>query len=117
MKQEIKRLAKKYAKEIIDDNAAIFAGAGLSIDSGYVNWEDLLKDMAVEIGLDVKKEHDLISLTQYYVNFNCGRGSLNKKIIAFYTSSPNDFIKWKISDQNKIIRVNDVNDVEMNFLD
>ena len=42
---------------------------------------------------------------------------LNKKIIAFYTSSPNDFIKWKISDQNKIIRVNDVNDVEMNFLD
>ena len=39
------------------------------------------------------------------------------KIIAFYTSSSNDFIKWKISDQNEIIRVSDVNEVEMNFLD
>ena len=42
---------------------------------------------------------------------------LKKRIIAFYTSSPNDFVKWKISDRNKIIRINDVNDVEMNFLD
>lgn len=97
MKQEIKRLVKKYAKEIIDDNAAIFAGAGLSIDSGYVNWEDLLKDMAVEIGLDVKKEHDLISLTQYYVNFNCGRGSLNKKIITEFTKES------KVNENHKIL--------------
>ena len=42
---------------------------------------------------------------------------LGKRIIAFYTSSPNDFIKWKISGQNKIIRIKDVNDVEINFLD
>ncbi len=34
----------------------IFAGAGLSIPSGYIDWKGLLKDFAGEVGLDIEKE-------------------------------------------------------------
>ena len=97
MKPEIKRFAKKYAREILEDNAAIFAGAGLSIDSGYVNWRELLRTMAEEIDLDVDKEHDLISLTQYYINHKGGRGSLNQNIIDEFTKDS------KINQNHKIL--------------
>ena len=40
---------------------------------------------------------------------------LNKRIITFYTSSDNDFAKWKIQDgNNQVIRCNDVNDIDFN---
>ncbi len=40
---------------------------------------------------------------------------LNKRIITFYTSSDNDFAKWKIRDgNNQVIRCCDVNEVNFN---
>ena len=40
---------------------------------------------------------------------------LNKRIITFYTSSDNDFAKWKIRDgNNQVIRCYDVNEVNFN---
>jgi hypothetical protein len=58
----------KYAKELANDNAAAFIGAGLSKAAGYVDWPGLLDPVAKELGLDVKKENDLVALAQYYVN-------------------------------------------------
>ena len=46
-----------FTKEVMEDNAAIFAGAGLSIPAGFVDWSSLLEPMAKEIGLiSVKKQ-------------------------------------------------------------
>ena len=41
MKMEKEYFIQQYLKEIQDGNAAIFAGAGLSVDAGYVNWKNL----------------------------------------------------------------------------
>ncbi len=81
MNNEIEGFIKEFVKDLTERNAAIFAGAGMSIPAGYVNWPELLRDIADELGLSVDKEHDLISLAQYHVNENGGKGRINKKIL------------------------------------
>jgi hypothetical protein len=77
---EQKRFINKYVEKIINGDAAIFAGAGLSTSAGCVNWKELLRDLAEEIELDVEKESDLVSVAQYHYNkFN--RARINDKII------------------------------------
>ncbi len=74
MKKE--QLIKELVKELSANNLAIFAGAGLSMPAGFVDWKSLLKDLADELELDVnKEERDLVSLAQYYVNSKCGKRS------------------------------------------
>ncbi len=74
-----------YAAEILNGDAAIFAGAGLSASLGFVNWKELLKDLADELNLKIEKEHDLISVAQYHFN-KFKRGKINTKIINEFTS-------------------------------
>lgn len=50
---------RQYVKAIQEGYAAIFAGAGLSRPSGFVNWKELLRELAEEIHLDVDKETDI----------------------------------------------------------
>ncbi len=67
-------------------NAAVFAGAGLSMPSGYVNWKALLRGLARDLGLNVEHEHDLLSLAQYYVNAQGGtRGRVNQLLLNEFT--------------------------------
>lgn len=69
-------------KELSDDNLAIFAGAGLSSPAGYVSWSELLKPIAEELELDIKKETDLVALAQYHCNLKLNnRGMLNQLLI------------------------------------
>lgn len=88
---------KNYLKKIINGEAAIFAGAGLSVGNGYVDWRGLLKDIAEEIELDVDKEFDLISLAQFHVNEKGGRGRINQKIIEEFKE------KAEVSDNHRIL--------------
>jgi hypothetical protein len=82
MSKEIEAFIKDYLKEIEENNAAIFAGAGLSAASGHVDWKHLLKDFADELNLDIAKETDLVSLAQYHLNKNGhNRHALSQKII------------------------------------
>jgi hypothetical protein len=74
-----------FITEINSGDAAIFAGAGLSAASGFVNWKELLRDLADELKLDIEKEHDLISVAQYHFN-KFKRGKINNKIINEFTS-------------------------------
>jgi hypothetical protein len=74
-----------FITEINSGDAAIFAGAGLSAASGFVNWKGLLKDLADELELDIEKEHDLISVAQYHFN-KFKRGKINNKIINEFTT-------------------------------
>jgi NAD-dependent SIR2 family protein deacetylase len=43
MDRETTRFIDDYLAEIEAGNAAIFAGAGLSIPAGFVDWRDLLR--------------------------------------------------------------------------
>jgi hypothetical protein len=59
-----------YLKELNENNAAVFVGAGLSKAAGYVDWAGLLSPVATSLGLDVTKESDLVALAQYHLNAN-----------------------------------------------
>jgi len=70
-----------YVQALHDQNAAVFAGAGLSIPAGMVDWKGLLRNIASDIGLDVKKEDDLISVAQFHLNERRGRHQINQALI------------------------------------
>lgn len=70
-----------YVDALRDQTAAIFAGAGLSIPTGMVDWRTLLKGIARDLGLDVSKETDLVTLAQFHVNERRGRHQLNQALI------------------------------------
>lgn len=72
---------KAVLKELRNNNLAIFAGAGLSRGSGFVDWKELLSDIADELELDINKELDLVSVAQYHYNAN-GRQIINEAIIG-----------------------------------
>ena len=76
---------REYSKKVLDGNAAIFAGAGLSQPAGYVNWKELLSEIADDLGLEVDREHDLIALAQYHYNQRRSRAKLNEKLVEEFT--------------------------------
>lgn len=83
----IENFIKKFSREVDENNAAIFAGAGLSVGAGFVNWSDLLREIADELNLDVDKEHDLVSLAQYHLNDRgANRDGLNRAIIDHFSN-------------------------------
>lgn len=78
---EIDRFVDVYVQALRDENAAIFAGAGLSIPAGLVDWSVLMRDIAGDIGLSIDKEHDLLSVAQFHVNERGGRHRINQALI------------------------------------
>lgn len=126
------RFIRNYADEILSGNAAIFAGAGLSIPCNLPSWKDLLEPMAAEIDLDVNKESDLLTVIQYYQNSIFGRGFIDQEIInriravecspsethrilaslpiqTYWTTNYDKIIETAIADANKIADVKIVN--------
>ena len=81
-----KELISSYAKAVVEGYAAVFAGAGLSRGSGYVDWKNLLRPLVEEIGLDIDKENDLITVAQFYRNEKMNRAAINSRIITAFTS-------------------------------
>ena len=74
-----------YVKALKENNAVIFAGAGMSIGSGFFDWQKLLEPIATQLGLNIKDEPDLTALAQYYVDHKGGsRGELNQMLIEEY---------------------------------
>ena len=59
---------REYTRELHNKNAAVFAGAGLSVASGYVDWAGLLAEIIQDLGLDTAKHHDLVTIAQYHCN-------------------------------------------------
>lgn len=77
---------KKFTQAIREGNAGIFAGAGLSRASGYVDWKNLLKPLAKNVKLDIEKEKDYLSVAQYYRNESGTRGSINQEILDTFNA-------------------------------
>lgn len=59
---------REFTRGLRNRNAAVFAGAGLSLASGYVDWKGLLKDIIADLGLDPDNEADLVTIAQYHCN-------------------------------------------------
>lgn len=74
-----------FEKALEEGYAALFAGAGLSKSSGFVDWKELLRGIATDLGLDVDRESDLVALAQYHVNTNLSRARLNRLLIEEFT--------------------------------
>lgn len=79
-------LIRKYTQAIREGNAGIFAGAGLSRASGYVDWKNLLRPLAKEVELDIEKEKDFLSVAQYYRNESGTRASINQEILNAFNA-------------------------------
>lgn len=127
MKKEIKIFIEKYVNALNDNNAAIFAGAGLSVPAGFVNWKELLRDIANELGLEIDKETDLIAIAQYHVTEKKSRAGINQKILDefskkvkitpnlkllsdlpikyFWTTNYDTLIEQALKDSNKTVDV------------
>lgn len=80
-----KTFINTFVTEIINGDAAIFAGAGLSASLGFVDWKNLLRDLAEDINLDINRESDLVSVAQYHFN-KFKRGKINNKIVNEFTT-------------------------------
>jgi hypothetical protein len=82
MNRDVDLFVRDFVKELREDNAAVFAGAGFSAPAGFVNWRDLLRPVADELNLDIEREHDLVAIAQYHFNENGGnRHRLNQLLI------------------------------------
>ena len=60
----------EYGAAIDRGHAALFAGAGLSRPSGFVDWRGLLREFARELDIDIDIETDLVAVAQYHLNAN-----------------------------------------------
>lgn len=83
--REIEAFIKDFVNDLKEKNVAVFAGAGMSKAAGYVDWPELLRDIAEELGLQIEKEHDLISVAQYHVNHRGGPAGVVKKILQEFS--------------------------------
>ena len=66
-------------------NVAVFAGAGMSRRAGYVDWRELLRDIATDVGLDIDQEHDLVSVAQFHVNDKGNAAGITRKILEEFS--------------------------------
>lgn len=81
-----KAFLRDVGKELPEENVAVFAGAGMSAGAGFVNWAELLRPIADELGLDVDKESDLVALAQFHCNDNGNnRSQLNQRLIEEFS--------------------------------
>jgi hypothetical protein len=94
--KEIEAFIKDFVRDLSENNAAIFAGAGMSKSAGYVDWPELLRDIADELGLKVELEHDLISLAQFHVNQLKGSSKLARKILEEFSEQAQPSITHEI---------------------
>lgn len=90
-------LVREFTRELHNKNTAIFAGAGFSMASGYVDWKGLLKDIISDLGLDPNNEIDLVTIAQYHCNQAGGnRARLTQTIFDHFAQAKHPTINHKI---------------------
>ena len=78
---------RRYTQALESGDVALFAGAGISRAAGFVDWRELLKDIATDLGLDINRESDLIAVAQYHVNEKKNRARINQVLVDELTKS------------------------------
>ncbi|MCC9622851.1 SIR2 family protein [Thalassospira sp. MA62] len=89
---------RKYARDMADGTVAVFAGAGLSASTGFVDWKSLLAPFADELNLDIDRESEhLVRFAQFSLNHKMGnRAHLNEALISAFPSLTHPSINHKI---------------------
>jgi Sir2- and TIR-associating SLOG family/SIR2-like domain len=92
---------KEYGKALDNREAALFVGAGLSMPAGFKSWQELLREVAIELQLDIDRETDLVALAQFHVNERRVRTKLNQLLVDEYNrdlkSTPNHMLIASLS--------------------
>lgn len=78
---------RDFTNEIRGKNAAIFAGAGLSIPAGFVDWKGLLKEIISDLGLNPENETDYVTLAQYHCNEKQTRNRLTQTVFNHFAAT------------------------------
>jgi len=68
--EEIPHFLNVYSQQVLNGDASLFLGSGVSRDSGLPAWKTLLKPCADELNISINDNSDLYSIAQYYVNKN-----------------------------------------------
>src|SRR5258708_6345244 len=76
-----KAFFRDYTDSLREGTAAMFVGAGVSREAGYVDWKQLLRQIAEDLDLDVDRESDLVALAQYHHNRRGARDRLNQLLV------------------------------------
>ena len=87
---------RDYTKEIRSKNAAVFAGAGLSIPAGFVDWKELLREIISDLGLDPEVETDYVTLAQYHCNEKQTRNRLTQTVFEHFAETKTPTANLKI---------------------
>jgi hypothetical protein len=74
-----------FQRQVDEDAAAFFLGAGMSRPSGFVNWKELMREIAEELHLDINRETDLIALAQWHKNRRKTRHKINQLLVEEFT--------------------------------
>ena len=72
---------REYSRALREGVAALFVGAGISRSAGYVDWKQLLREIAEELELDVDREWDLVALAQFHVNHRKNRDRISQLLM------------------------------------
>ena len=92
------KLFREFGKALDEDKAALFAGAGLSAGAGYVNWKELLREIAEDLDLKIEMENDLLTLAQFHVTKrNNNRHELDQLIVNEFKT------RAKLTDNHHIL--------------
>ena len=88
---------RDYTRELQNRNAAVFAGAGLSRGSGYVDWSGLLEEITRDLGLDPTAETDLVTIAQYHCNQAAGnKHKLTQAIFTHFAPSKTPTVNHRL---------------------
>lgn len=90
-------MIRHLSAELQAGDAGLFVGAGLSRSSGYADWNQLMAEIAKELGLQVELELDLVALAQYHVNERKGRSRVNRLLIEEFTKDA------KVAEHHRLI--------------
>ena len=83
----------QLTEQMKSDQVSVFAGAGVSVASGYVDWKNLLKPICKLLRLDING--NLTEIAQYYKN-QYNRQGLNDIIFNEFAKLPknNKNVMW-----------------------
>ena len=71
---------RDFSSALLEDTAAIFVGAGVSMAAGYPSWKTLLHDIGVELGVDSGDVSDLAALAQWHIRHSSGATQIRQVI-------------------------------------
>lgn len=95
-REEMEHFLNLYSEQVINGEASLFLGSGVSRNSGFSSWASLLEPLAKEMGIDMGDSPDLYSIAQYYANRNQDSELRRKFSAAINRPAPENLLLNKL---------------------